>query len=168
MALIVPLLLTVLFGSVELGNYFYNEHKLVKSVRDGARYAARQRFSNYSACTGTPSGTVYDETKLMVRKGKLDNSAPDLLPQWGGVVASCAGNPAGGCLEVTMSCTADLEDTSSGNTLTLGGIYTNSTAAPTVVVSARLPYFSVLGTTLGFDSTGIYLTANQSAAVAGL
>ena len=172
MAMLAPILLVLFFGSVELGTYFYNEHKLVKSVRDGARFAARQQFSNYSACTGSlptsgTAGSAYERTKLIVRKGKLDSSAPDLLPNWGGVTASCAGNPAGGCLEMTMSCTLDLDPTT--NSMNLGGIYTNSTTgAPTVVVSARIPYLSVLGTTLGFDSTGIFLNARQSAAVAGL
>lgn len=173
LALMIPLLLAILFGSVELGTYFYNEHKLVKAVRDGARYAARQRFSNYSACTGSvgtsgTAGSVYENTKLLVRKGKLDTTASDLLPRWSGVTASCAGNPAGGCFEVTMSCTPNLTDDSGGN-LNLGGIYTNETAgAPTVVVNARLPYRSVLGTTFGFDSVGIFLNARQSAAVVGL
>ena len=37
MALVAPLLLAILFGSVELGNYFMNEHELIKAVRDGAR-----------------------------------------------------------------------------------------------------------------------------------
>ena len=173
MAIIAPLLLVILFGSVELGNYFYNEHKLLKGVRDGARYAARQQFSNYAACTGsvptsgTP-GSVYENTKLIVRKGKLSTTENDLLANWGGVTASCAGNPAGGCFEVTMSCLPDLDDITTGNTLSLGGIYTNSAGAPTVVVNVRLPYYSVLGTTLGLDSLGIYLNARQSAAVAGL
>lgn len=172
LALLTPLLLAILFGSVELGNYFYNEHKLVKAVRDGARYAARQRFANYSACTGGvptagTAGTVYENTKLLVRKGKLDTTANDLLANWSGVTSTCTGSPAGGCFEVTMSCTTQLTD-ASGN-LTLGGIYTNeTTGAPTVVVNARLPYRSVLGTTLGFDSIGIFLNARQSAAVAGL
>ena len=52
MALVSPLLAVLMIGSVELGNFFYNEHILMKAVRDGARYAARQNFSNYSACTG--------------------------------------------------------------------------------------------------------------------
>lgn len=173
MALIAPLLLALLFGSVELGNYFYNEHKLLKSVRDGARYAARQQFSHYAACTGsaptsgTP-GSVYENTKLLVRKGKLNSTAKDLLPNWAGVAASCSGNPAAGCFDVTMSCTPDLDDVTSGNSMTLGGIYTNSTGAPTVVVNTRLPYYSVLGNSLGFYSLGIYLNARQSAAVAGI
>ena len=55
MALVVPILLVLLFGSAELGNYFMNEHILVKAVRDGARYAARQDFTNFSAAPARPA-----------------------------------------------------------------------------------------------------------------
>lgn len=160
MAFVAPLLLIILFGSVELGNYFYNEHKLVKAARDGARYAARNSFSNYSACSGnvpTPglAGSLNENTKLMVRKGSLDSTAADLLPNWGSATFT-----------VTMSCTATLADGVGGN-YSLGGIYAN-TSAPTVVVSASLPYYSVLGLPFGLSGLGATLNATQSAAVAGL
>ena len=67
----------IMFGSVEVGNYFYNEHMLVKGVRDGARFAARQAFTNYAGCTSTPSDVgdpVASNTKLVVRKGSLDST----------------------------------------------------------------------------------------------
>ena len=45
LALVLPLLLIIMFGSFEIGNYFLNEHILVKAVRDGARVAgSRRRF----------------------------------------------------------------------------------------------------------------------------
>jgi Flp pilus assembly protein TadG len=173
MAMLIPVLLALLFGSVELGNYFYNEHKLLKGVRDGARYAARQQFSNYASCSGSAptsgtAGSVYENTKLLVRKGKLSSTATDLLPNWAGVAASCTGTTTAGCFDVTMSCSATLSDVATGNSITLGGIYTNSAGAPTVVVNTKLPYYSILGKVFGFDSRGIYLNARQSAAVAGL
>ena len=71
MALVLPLLLTIMVGSVELGSFFYNEHILAKAVRDGARYAARQNFSYYSACSGAPTGTVVAETRALVRTSLL-------------------------------------------------------------------------------------------------
>jgi len=71
MALILPVLLALMFGSVELGNYFMNEHSLVKAVRDGARFAARQNFSTYSACTGQPGGNTVSDTKNLVINGYL-------------------------------------------------------------------------------------------------
>lgn len=164
LALITPLLLALLMGSAEVGNYFYSEHKLVKGVRDGARYAARQSFSNYDACSGdvpTPgeSGTVHENTKLIVRKGTLDSSAPDLLPNWDDDDSE---------FEVTMTCIASLDD-GAGGTYNLGGLYANSaTGAPTVLVSASLPYRPIVGSMFGFSGLGFPINATQTAAVAGL
>lgn len=160
MALVTPLLLALMMGSAELGNYFYSEHKLVKAVRDGARYAARQQFSNFTACSGEvptagTSGTVFENTKLLVRKGSLDSTAADLLPDW-----------ADATFDATMTCKTSLDDGSGGN-YALGGIYAN-VSAPTVLVSASLPYQSILGTAFGFSGIGLTLNATQSAAVAGL
>jgi Flp pilus assembly protein TadG len=159
MALVVPLLLAILIGSVEMGNYFYNQHKLVEGARNGARYAARQGLSNYSACTGNLSGTVYDDTKLMVRKGTLNSAADDLLPNWA---------DAGTTFDVSMSCTTALAN-SSGGTYAFGGIYADTTSgAPTVVVTASLPYRPLFGAVFGFNGFGFKLNAKQSAAVMGL
>src|SRR2546423_15363241 len=70
-ALAAPLLLMIMLGSTELGNYFMNEHSLVKAVRDGARFAARQGFTNYSGCTGPPRGTGGSDTQTVVLFGYL-------------------------------------------------------------------------------------------------
>jgi hypothetical protein len=156
MALVFPLLMILMLGSVELGNYFYNEHKLVKAVRDGARFAARQGMSNYTACSGSPPQAVIDDTKLMVRKGTLDSSAPDLLPSWGSATFT-----------MTISCTATL-NTGAGP-YAAGGIYANLPGgAPTVVVTASLPYRPILGVPFGFSGLGRSVNATQSAAVAGI
>lgn len=159
MALVTPLLLIILMGSFELGNYFRDEHILVKAVRDGARYAARQSFSNYSGCAATAvnAPSVLANTKLIVRKGSLNSSAPDILPNW-------TSNDTN--FLVQMSCS-----TSAGST-TLSGIYVgNSTGtvgvAPVVSVTAKLPYRPILAS-FGFTGTGYYLNATQQAAVMGI
>ncbi|WP_155265348.1 TadE/TadG family type IV pilus assembly protein [Sphingomonas segetis] len=159
MVLVIPFLLALMMGSVELGNYFYNEHKLVKSVRDGARYAARQRFSNYTDCTGEvptrdTADTVFENTELVVRKGSLDPAAQDLLPNWDSANFSA-----------TMTCLSELDDGSGGN-YAFGGLYAN-VQAPTVLVTVTLPYRSVIGTAFGFSGLGLNLYAAQSAAVMG-
>jgi Flp pilus assembly protein TadG len=165
MVLATPIMLALLFGSVELGNYFLSEHKLVKAVRDGARYAARQDFSSYNGCNGsaadvpTPgtAGSVYENTKMMVRKGSLTSTDDDLLPNW---------DSASLQFSVQMTCS-----TTAGTT-TLGGIYTgNNTGtagmAPVVVVTVRIPYTPV-ASGLGFNGFGMTLNATQQAAVMGL
>ena len=120
MALVAPLLIGLMLGSVEIGNFFWNQHTLEKGARDGARYAARQSMSNYSACTGAPAGTVVDDTKTIVRTGTLDSNANALLPNWTDATFS-----------VTMSCSTSLT-TASGSEAPKG-IYANvTTGAPTV------------------------------------
>jgi hypothetical protein len=162
MALVAPLLLVIMLGSVELGHYFWNEHTLVKGVRDGARYAARQSFPNFSACTGNVPTAVSDNTKLLVSKGSLDATASDLLPNWPGVSSSCSGSPATGCFEVTITCST----TAGGQTMS--GIYRGmASGAPIVTVTAQLPYRTVLGS-FGFRSVNMYLNANAQAVVTGI
>lgn len=157
MALVTPLLLIIMAGSVELGNYFYNQHTLVKSVRDAARFAARQRMSNYTTCPGSPPQAIIDDTKTVARKGYLDSTANDLLPNW-----------ASATFSVTMTCKANLTD-SGGGTLAFGGIYADTASgAPTVLISASLPYRPVIGAAFGFSGSNLTLNANQQAAVMGL
>ena len=156
MAFVTPLLMALMLGSVELGNYFYYEHKLVKAVRDGARFAARQEMSNYSACSGSPPQAVIDDTKLMVQKGSLDSSAPDLLPSWSSATFT-----------MSISCKATL--TSGSDNYAASGIYANLPGgAPTVSVTASIPYRPILGVPFGFSGFGRSVNATQSAAVAGI
>jgi Flp pilus assembly protein TadG len=165
LALATPILLALMFGSVELGNYFLDEHKLVKAVRDGARFAARQDFSTYNGCNGTAAnvptpgtaGSVYENTKLIVRKGSLTSTDDDLLPNW---------DSGSTQFSVQMTCA-----TTAGST-TLAGIYTpNNTGtagmAPKVIVTVRLPYTPVMSA-FGFNGYGMTLNATQQAGVMGL
>ena len=160
MALVTPLLLVIMFGSAEVGNYFYNEHRLAKSVRDGARYAARQGFTNYSGCNGTAANVptaVSDNTKLIVRKGTLDSTKPDQLANW------ADGNTV---FTVKMQCFTTVGGTSPK------GIYKGNNvgtvdAAPRVIVAAKLPYKPILGA-FGFTGSGVFINATQQAAVTGI
>ncbi len=54
MALVTPLLLIIMFGALESGKFFWDEHIVVKAVRDGARFAGRQKFADM-ACDGEPA-----------------------------------------------------------------------------------------------------------------
>ena len=161
MALVAPLLLTIMFGSVELGNYFMDEHTLIKGVRDAARYAARQSFTNYTSCSGSPSDPVPANTQLVAQKGTLDSSAGDLLPNW----ASATFSVAVSCVSST-----DGQDMLGIYRSRFGGTCNGSTAngcAQVVTVSATLPYRSILGS-YGFSGLGLNLNASSQAAVTGI
>ena len=148
MALVAPLLIGLLFASFELGNYFWSEHVLVEGVRDGARYAARQSFSNYSSCSNISSGTVWDNTKALVRTGELSGGT-DRLPNW---------NDGTTTFTVGVTCTSSVTT----------GIYSGTgtaSGAPIVTVTASLPYRSLFGF-VGLSS--FRLNATEQSAVAGI
>lgn len=155
LALSLPLLLALLCGSVELGNYFMTEHVIVKAVRDGARYAARQSFSNYTDCSGgTVNSTVVSNTQTVVKQG-LASGGSDLI------------NWTGATIGVTMSCSTSATSTDYG-TENMGGIYNDRTdGAPLVTVTASVPYYAVLGA-FGFRGIGITLNASEQSAVMGI
>lgn len=150
MALVFPMLLILMFGSVELGNYFLNEHSLVKAVRDGARYAARQNFAtSYPDCS-TVDATTQTNIKNVVKYGYLSGTSV-LTP-----------NIVDADITIATGCTT----TAGGQTLQ--GIYRGrTTGAQTVTVTATVAYRSVLRS-FGFSGIGMNLNASSQAAVAGI
>lgn len=154
MALILPLLLPLGLGAVEMGNYFLDQHRLVKAVRDGARYAARQDFSNYSGCSSTPASVpaaVTTNVESIVRTGQLSGGA-DQLPNWSSATFT-----------VQMTCS-----TAYGGQ-TMGGIYSenNNGSAPVVIVTASVPYRPI-AISLLFNASSFSLNAAQQAPVTGI
>lgn len=150
--MVTPLLLLLLFSSVELGRYFHNEHIVVKAVRDGARFAARQEFSFYPCATpGAVSDPVAADTKNLVMTG-LRSGGTNNLPNWNAST-----------ITLSFACTT----TAGGQTMS--GIYRSgsgvSAGAPIVTVTASVPYTPLFGTMI-FGS--LNLNASQQAAVSGI
>lgn len=130
MAIIAPMLVLLMFSSVEMGNYFLNQHIVAKAVRDGARYAARLPMTNYSC--STVSGTAEADIQNVTRTGTVDGSGTGRLGYW---QAQEAGTDT---VTVTVDC--DTSGTYSGiyDGLAMGGV-------PRVTVSADVPYPSLFG-----------------------
>jgi hypothetical protein len=159
MALVAPLLLLLLFACAELGKYFLDEHVVVKAVRDGARYAARQPMSNYitaaAGCEEDPLGSVIDDTKNLVRTGNTDGTG-SRLAYW----------TSNSTITVESSCSATAGDED------VGGIYAGATfggvpvGAPVVTISATVPYTSLFGINPFVDD--LVLRAEQQAIVTGI
>jgi Flp pilus assembly protein TadG len=160
-ALCAPLLVLILVGSIDLGNYFMDEHVLEKAVRDGARFAARQSFSAYDCGTHTADqDIVVTPTENVVRSG-VPTGGTDRLPNWDSATFS-----------VTVDCFPSVVNgkDSGGNDITenMTGIYTGQIdGAPVVTVQASVPYFPVIGT-IGFSTFGFTLNATEQAAVSGI
>lgn len=147
MALVTPLLMLLMFGSFEMGKYFWDNHIVAKAVRDGARYASRQAFSNYD-CTGvTVSNAVRDNTRNLTRTSQVASGGTARIVGW-----------TDGMTTVTLRC-----DTSGS----YAAFYSGMAGVPIVQVSATVPYNSLFGT-LGFNAVGLNLTANSEVPVMGI
>jgi Flp pilus assembly protein TadG len=151
MALVAPLLCAILIGSVELGSFFYNEHILQKAVRDAARYAARQGFTNYG-CSGEPIAPVGANTRALVRTSLLSGGSDRFA------------DIQDADITISTSC-----KTSQGGQSMTNGIYKGmATGAPIVTVTAAVDYSPVIGAAFGFSGVGYKLNASQQAAVTGI
>ena len=152
MAMVAPLLLILMMGCAELGNYFWNEHTLLKAVRDGARFAARQSFANYPDCS-TVATTMRDNTRNVVMYGYLsDTSGYKLTPNISAINVT-----------VGTSCAT----TAGGQTMT--GLYKDQpNGAQIVTVSATVTYRPIFAMALGFSGVSKSLYADSQAAVTGL
>lgn len=167
MALVMPMMLALLFGSVELGNLFLDEHALSKQVRDGARFASRLELSETYDCD-TPATVFADAdatTKIInvTKEGVVTGSGK---PRWSSYwTRTCTGEAQ--TLTVSIRCVpkADIDKDDSGNT----GIYTSldGTEIPVVMVEGAVRYRSVLAS-LGFNATNLCLRAESEVPVQGL
>lgn len=162
----VPLLVTLMFGTFELSNYFWTEHKVVKGVRDGARYAARLGFSNYECPvddadpetppdTGTANLDADSETRIkeVTRTGLVEGGTP-YISYW-----------ENDDVTIAISCPDEALD-ESGDAVVTTGIYANLDNAPIVTVSTTVSYDSLFSK-IGFDATNLNVSASSQAAVTG-
>jgi Flp pilus assembly protein TadG len=141
MALMLPLLLVLMFAPMEMGNFFWSQHKVTKGVRDAARFAARQPFSTM-VCD---EEIADDRIKNLARTGQL-NGTSSTISGW-----------VNDDITVTVIC----DDTFSS------GIYNGRGSAPIIRVETTLNYPSLFQT-LGFDTTEIEMTAFSEAAGTGI
>jgi Flp pilus assembly protein TadG len=149
MALILPMLLTIMFGGLEAGAYLWTEHKVIKGVRDGARFAARQPFSSFS-CSAMTNNTALTQVKNLTRTGQLTGGTAK--------VAGWGDNQ----VNVVVACNAPV-----ANSYTSGGLYKTQTGgAIHVTVSAEVPYPSLFQS-LGFDTSDVVVKSSAHAAVMG-
>ena len=154
MALVLPFLLVLMCGSVEVGNYFLSEHVVDKAVRDAARYAARLPLAAYTGCTVPAGGTAELGAQRVARYG--DPS--------GGTNARLVGWTADSMTTVTITCDID-----TSHSYVNGGIYTdfpNGGEVPVVTVSTTVPYKTFFGS-LGMGAATLNLNAQSQAAVIG-
>ena len=153
MAMVMPLLLVLMFGSLETGKFFLDEHVVVKAVRDGARYAARQSFANMP-CGGPATNEA--QIRNLVRYGKTAVTASDKprLVYWT--------NPA--TVTVSIVC---YDNSGTGGARIYNGLYADRANVPRVTVTASVPYHPIAGM-IGVNFSGINLNASNQAPVFGI
>ena len=92
-ALVLPLLLVILFGTIDVGRYAWSLSQAEKATQTGARWAVAtdmvaSGLYNYSFATsgGVPQGTIVNSTQF-----------PGVVCQSSGGTASCACAAGGSC-----------------------------------------------------------------------
>lgn len=150
MVLMLPFLVVLLFGAIEVGYYFYNQHMVIKGVRDGARYAGRQSFEDINCAGSTVPASVTTAIKEVTRTGRTSGGTAR-VPGWDNAD-----------ITVSYSCAGD-----GGGTAVTTGIYANEPDAPIVTVSATVTYNSLFGS-LGIVDSTYSLNASQQSAVMGI
>jgi Flp pilus assembly protein TadG len=146
MALILPLLVVLMFGGLELGYYFYSQHQVVKGVRDGARYASRQSFVALNCDSRTVPLGVETAIKEITRTGRVSGGT-SRVPGW-----------ENGDVTVSLTCPTTAITT---------GIYAGETNAPQINLVAAVAYRSLFAGVGIIDDT-YTLNASQQAAVMGI
>jgi len=147
-ALALPMMLALLFGGFEAGHFFWTEHKLVKAVRDGARFASRLPVDDF--CNGA-NADLDPDAEAMIQNVTATGVLADgnaKVPGWdpGDVVVTP------GCQQFVAT-----------------GIYTGlGSAGPMVKVSTGAVTYPSLFNGLGFIDSSIQMSAEASAAVVGI
>src|SRR5687768_2043612 len=103
MALVMPFLLALMVGAVELGNLFVDQHALEKQVRNGARYASRLEIDENYACPTSVFADADATAKVInvTKNGVVDGTGN---PRWTGYWSrACPGKDA---LTVGIRCVA--------------------------------------------------------------
>lgn len=149
MALVLPFLVLLLFGSVDLGYYFYNQHQVVKGVRDGARFAGRQAFTAIG-CNGTSAAAIPGDVQTAIRE----------ITRTGRISGGTARVPGWENADIALSVDC------SANAVSQTGIYANEDNAPRITITAAVDH-TTLFAGLVLDST-LRLNARQEAAVMGI
>jgi len=168
MALVSPMLIALMFGSFELGNYFMSEHAVAKAVRDGARFASRLPVSTYSCPSGGADGsagsfatgttTQQSQIKNVTRTGSVDGTATPRLSYW---TSTQEGAILPGGSPITLTVTCKLASNFSG---AFSGISGN---IPVITVAANVRYPSLLGQ-IGLAATNLRLQSQSQAPVMGI
>lgn len=148
-ALALPMMFALMFVGMEAGHFFWTQHKLVKAVRDGARYASRADVEDL--CNGGTTAidaTLAEQIRNITVTGQVAAGGTPKVPGW---------DP--GDVVITVGC----------RQFVATGIYTDLGAAgPLVTVSTGAVTYPAILNGLGVLTSGISMSAESNAAVMGI
>ena len=136
-----PLMLILIFVGLEAGHYLFTEHKVIKAVREGSRYAGRLPFNTYDCSSDSVDSTADQNIRNVTRTGTPSGSVP-LVPGW-----------ADSGVTVTVSCDA---------TTTTGIFQGNAGGAPRVTVSAQTSYPSLFNGYAVIGNSAVIAASSQA------
>lgn len=143
--LCLPIMFALMFGAMEAGHFFWTQHKIVKSVRDGARYATRLDLADL--CPAVDTGVATD-IRNITATGQVTAGGVPKVPGW---------NPAD--INVEIACDSFVDT----------GIYADlGERGPLVTVSSGAVQYPSILAALGFIDNSYHLSAQSSAAVMGI
>ena len=132
-ALVLPVILVLLFGTISIGRLLNDYHIATKSVRDATRYLSRKDITIDCATIDQTQSAVV-EAKNLALTGKVDGT-PATEPLIGGWT-----NPA------SINVVPDCHDNS---TNAFRGFYDGKTNIHSVVMTASVPFNFMWGQLIG-------------------
>ncbi len=165
-ALLLPLLMLLLFGGIEIGRALHDFHVVNETVRDAARYLSRVPAScpgagvgvgslNDDPVTGITAAQHTQRAIALAMTGNVDTATPDpdLLGYWN--------YPAdAGTVSISVDCIAN-------GTGTFQGLYDGVTNVPHVVLTADVPFTFMFGQLISSNAS-ITITLSHNVASIGL
>ena len=156
LALLLPLLTLLMFGGMEMGGYLWAEHQVIKSVRNGVRFAGRQDFANFE-CDATDVGSADTAVRNLVRTGTIDGTGEPIVREW---------QAATDGITIGVACQTDADYSTTGIYADMSGTDTPAVeSARLVEIEVTLPYPSLFAD-LGYLD-GRNITASAQSPVVG-
>lgn len=142
-AIVVPVLLIILVGTIDFGRFMTDYEVANKSVRDAARFLARARMDCPAAGTGPASGYLINASFATLAQN-LALTGKTATPTTGSYLLAYWTDPA--TVNMSVTCVT--------NGGTYAGVFTDMAFIPRITVTANVPFTFLFGTiVLGSAST---------------
>ncbi len=172
-ALLLPLLVLLLFGGIEMGRALHDFHVVNETVRDAARYMSRVPGVD---CPSAGAGSFLDvagetftaadhleRARALAMTGDVDTASPaaDLLGYWDYPAQKLS-------VDISVDCitNADTDPDPLVEARAFQGFYANDDFVPHVVLTATVPFRFLFGGLVAAEPT-INITLSHNVAVIG-